>query len=96
MRLHCLLTVGPSRCPTCQQDSFWAIDTGHLEANYFTVTTARVLCTHSVAILVQAGLVSGWLHDNLDLGKQILFRGVDGDFTLDRAAKCIPAQGKHH
>lgn len=31
----------------------------------------------------------------MSVGSEIHFRGVDGDFTLDKAAKCIPPSGMH-
>ena len=42
----------------------------------------------------QAGRVSGYLHENLTPGREVLFRGVDGDFTLDKAVRCIPPAGE--
>ena len=44
--------------------------------------------------VVQIGLVSTWLEENMAVGGEIKFRGVDGDFTLDKAATCIPPAGE--
>ena len=41
---------------------------------------------------LQDGLVSNWLHDNMRPGKTIIFRGVDGDFTL-QLTRGIPHSG---
>jgi ferredoxin-NADP reductase len=45
-------------------------------------------------LVLQAGLVSTHLHDKVQVMNELIFRGVDGDFTLDKAAKCIPAAGQ--
>ncbi len=36
-----------------------------------------------LGMLVQDGLVSNWLFDNMRPGKTVGFKGVDGDFTLE-------------
>lgn len=69
----------------CSAFQLFAVATEGACFSGLTATNARL----------QAGLVSSWLHDNLEPGREILFRGVDGDFTLDRAAKCIPAAGDY-
>ena len=37
-------------------------------------------------LLLQDGLVSNWMFNNMRPGKTIAFKGVDGDFTLGLAA----------
>ena len=54
----------------------------------------KVAFGFSISFLVQVGLVSTWLERNLVVGGEVQFRGVDGDFTLDKAAKCIPPAGE--
>lgn len=52
------------------------------------------MCDRIWRVLLQAGLVSTYLHEKATLGQELIFRGVDGDFTLDRAAKRIPPAGQ--
>ena len=42
-------------------------------------------------VLVQAGLVSTWMSENMLPGRTICFRGVDGNFTLARMKSLPPA-----
>ncbi|KAK9901386.1 hypothetical protein WJX75_009774 [Coccomyxa subellipsoidea] len=54
----------------------------------------QIAATGKFTISVKkAGLVSTHLHDKVQVMNELIFRGVDGDFTLDKAAKCIPAAG---
>lgn len=40
--------------------------------------------------LLQAGLVSTYMHEHVKEMTELVFRGVDGDFTLCQATKCTP------
>ena len=44
-------------------------------------TTPQCICSASAGLL-QDGLVSNWLINNMHPGKRVCFKGVDGDFTL--------------
>ena len=70
----------------------------HYQRQDYSACSPRVLLEHIIINIelqnyLQVGLVSGWMFQNLKPGRTICFRGVDGDFTLDRRAQPIPAEG---
>eukprot|EP00208_Stichococcus_sp_RCC1054_P001207 CAMPEP_0206146014 /NCGR_PEP_ID=MMETSP1473-20131121/29247_1 /ASSEMBLY_ACC=CAM_ASM_001109 /TAXON_ID=1461547 /ORGANISM="Stichococcus sp, Strain RCC1054" /LENGTH=576 /DNA_ID=CAMNT_0053542437 /DNA_START=347 /DNA_END=2074 /DNA_ORIENTATION=+ len=87
--------------PFCEAGQFASFDfpllkNGETLNRTWTISSppSQVASTGRFTISVKkAGLVSGYLHEKLMEMHEVVFRGVDGDFTLDRAAKCIPRAG---
>ncbi|BDA45400.1 probable flavohemoprotein at C-terminar half [Coccomyxa sp. Obi] len=87
--------------PFCEAGQFASFDFPDLKKGEtlnrtWTISSPpkQIAATGRFTISVKkAGLVSTHLHEKVTAAKELVFRGVDGDFTLDRAAKCIPPAG---
>ncbi|CAL8471002.1 g10544 [Coccomyxa elongata] len=87
--------------PFCEAGQFASFDFPELKEaetlnRTWTISSPQkqIAATGRFTISVKkAGLVSTYLHEKVTLGQELIFRGVDGDFTLDRAAKRIPPAG---